>query len=58
MQGYSAVVLMLVLVAAIVAGAGLTGVPVLALPAVAAVLVIWGGARIAARREGEATPDP
>jgi len=44
-------VLLLVLVAAVVGGALAVGAPVFAIPIVFLILVLWGGARLATRRE-------
>jgi len=44
-------VLLLVLVAAVVGGALAVGAPVFAIPIVFVILVLWGGARLATRRE-------
>ena len=43
--------LLLVLVAAVVGGALAVGAPVFAIPIVFVILVLWGGARLATRRE-------
>ena len=43
--------LLLVLVAAVVGGALAVGAPVFAIPIVFLILVLWGGARLATRRE-------
>ena len=47
----TAAVLLLVLVAAVVGGALAVGAPVFAIPIVFLILVLWGGARLATRRE-------
>ncbi|TMK61439.1 MAG: hypothetical protein E6G53_16425 [Actinobacteria bacterium] len=47
----TAAVLLLVLVAAVVGGALAVGAPVFAIPIVFVILVLWGGARLATRRE-------
>jgi len=44
-------VLLLVLVAAVVGGALAVGAPVFAIPIVFVILVLWGGARLATRRQ-------
>ena len=51
MPGLTAAVLLLVLVAAVVGGALAVGAPVFAIPIVFVILVLWGGARLATRRE-------
>ena len=43
--------LLLVLVAAVVGGALAVGAPVFAIPIVFVILVLWGGARLATRRQ-------
>jgi hypothetical protein len=50
MPGFAVSALVLVLVAAVVGGSLLIGAPVLAVPLVFLILVIWGGARVAAHR--------
>lgn len=47
----TAAVLLLVLVAAVVGGALAVGAPVFAIPIVFVILVLWGGARLATRRQ-------
>jgi hypothetical protein len=42
--------LLLLLIAAVVGGSLAIGAPVFAIPIVFAILVLWGGARLAARR--------
>ena len=50
MSGFAGTILALILIGAVV-GAGLAiGAPILAIPIAAAILVIWGGARLATRR--------
>jgi hypothetical protein len=51
MPGFAVAVLVLTLVAAVIGGAIAFGAPLLAIPIVFAILVVWGGARVAARRE-------
>ncbi|TML78487.1 MAG: hypothetical protein E6G07_09575 [Actinobacteria bacterium] len=51
MPGLTAAVLLLVLVAAVVGGALAVGAPVFAIPIVFVILVLWGGARLATRRQ-------
>ena len=50
MSGFAGTILALILIGAVV-GTGLAiGAPILAIPIAAAILAIWGGARVAARR--------
>lgn len=53
MPGIAVSLLVLVLVAAVVGGSIAIGAPLLAIPLVFAILVVWGGARLAARRGSE-----
>jgi hypothetical protein len=50
MPGFAISALVLVLLAAVVGGSLLVGAPVLAVPLVFLILVLWGGARVAAHR--------
>ena len=50
MPGFAAGVLVLVLIAAVIGGSLVIGAPVFAIPLVFLILVIWGGARVAAHR--------
>ena len=47
--------LVLVLIAAVIGGSAAIGAPLVAIPIVIAILVLWGGARLASRRERPAT---
>jgi hypothetical protein len=60
MPGFAAAVLVLVLVAAVIGGSLTIGAPVLAIPIVFLILVLWGGARLATRRgtPGIGTEEP
>ena len=60
MPGFAAAVLVLVLMGAVVGGSLAIGAPVLAIPIVFAILVLWGGARLATRRgsPGIGTEEP
>src|SRR5207248_8905232 len=49
--GFAAGALLLILVGAVVGGSLAVGAPVLAIPIVFVILVLWGGARLAVRRE-------
>ena len=51
MPAFAAVVLVVVLIAAVIGGSLMMGAPVFAIPIVFAILVVWGGARLAVRRE-------
>ena len=51
MPGIAVVVLVVVLIAAVIGGSLVIGAPVFAIPIVFAILVIWGGARFATRKE-------
>ena len=51
MPGFTAGALLLILIAAVVGGSLAIGAPVLAIPIVLVILVLWGGARLAVRRE-------
>ena len=51
MPGFAAGALLLILVGAVVGGSLAVGAPVLAIPIVFVILVLWGGARLAVRRE-------
>jgi hypothetical protein len=51
MPGFAVLVLVVTLIAAVVGGSIAVGAPVLAIPIVFAILVVWGGARLAVRRE-------
>jgi hypothetical protein len=51
MPGFAVAVLMLVLIAAVIGGSLVIGAPVFAIPVVFAILVVWGGARMATRNE-------
>ena len=51
MPGFAAGVLVLVLIAAVIGGSLVIGAPVFAVPIVFLILVIWGGARVATRRD-------
>jgi hypothetical protein len=51
MPGFAVAVLVLVLIAAVIGGSLVIGAPVFAIPIVFLILVVWGGARLAARRE-------
>jgi hypothetical protein len=50
MPGIAVAVLVLVLIAAVVGGSLVIGAPVFAIPIVFLILVVWGGARMAARK--------
>jgi uncharacterized membrane protein len=50
MPGFAVAVLVLVLIAAVIGGSLLLGAPVFAIPIVFAILVVWGGARVATHR--------
>jgi hypothetical protein len=50
MPGFAVAVLVLVLIAAVIGGSLVIGAPVFAIPIVFAILVVWGGARMATRR--------
>jgi hypothetical protein len=51
MPGFAVAILVLTLIAAVVGGSLVIGAPVFAIPIVFAILVVWGGARLASRRE-------
>ena len=51
MPGFAISALVLVLIAAVIGGSLVIGAPVFAIPIVFLILVIWGGARLATRRE-------
>jgi membrane protein implicated in regulation of membrane protease activity len=51
MPGFAVGVLVLVLIAAVVGASLAVGAPVFAIPIVFAILVVWGGARLASRRD-------
>jgi hypothetical protein len=48
---FTAAALLILLIAAVVGASLVVGAPVLAIPIVFAILVLWGGARVAVRRE-------
>jgi hypothetical protein len=50
MPGFAVGALVLTLIAAVIGGSLLLGAPVFAIPVVFAILVVWGGARVATRR--------
>ena len=50
MPGFAVAVLVVTLIAAVIGGSILFGAPVFAIPIVFAILVVWGGARVATRR--------
>lgn len=50
MPGFAVAVLVLTLIAAVIGGSLTLGAPVFAVPIVFAILVVWGGARLATRR--------
>lgn len=50
MSGIAGTILALVLLGAVVGGALAIGAPIAAIPIAAAILVVWGGARLATRR--------
>jgi hypothetical protein len=50
MPGPAATVLVLVLIGAVVGGSLALGAPLLAIPIVFLILVVWGGGRLATRR--------
>jgi uncharacterized membrane protein len=50
MPGFAVLVLVVVLIAAVIGGSLAIGAPVFAIPVVFAILVVWGGARMATRR--------
>ena len=50
MPGFAAAALILTLIAAVIGGSLVLGAPVLAIPIVFAILVVWGGARLASHR--------
>ena len=50
MPGFAVAILVLVLIAAVLGGSLVIGAPVFAIPIVFAILVVWGGARLASRR--------
>jgi hypothetical protein len=52
MPGFAVAVLVVTLIAAVIGGSILFGAPVFAIPIVFAILVVWGGARVATRRNG------
>jgi hypothetical protein len=51
MPGFAVAVLLLTLIAAVIGGSLAIGAPVFAIPIVLAILVVWGGARVATRRD-------
>ena len=51
MPGVAVTVLVVVLIAAVIGGSLVIGAPVFAIPIVFLILVLWGGARLAARKE-------
>jgi uncharacterized membrane protein len=55
MPGIAVGLLVLALVAAVVGGSVAIGAPLLAIPLVFAILVVWGGARLASRRASDGT---
>ena len=57
MPGFAIAVLILVLIAAVIGGSLVVGAPVFAIPIVFAILVVWGGARLATRRESPGIGD-
>ena len=57
MPGIAITVLVLVLIAAVIGGSLAIGAPVFAIPIVFIVLVVWGGARYATRRESPGIGD-
>jgi uncharacterized membrane protein len=50
MPGFAVMVLVLTLIAAVIGGSLVLGAPVFAIPIVFAILVVWGGARVATHR--------
>jgi len=50
MPGIAITMLVVVLIAAVIGGSLLLGAPVFAIPIVFAILVVWGGARVATHR--------
>jgi hypothetical protein len=50
MPGFAVGVLVVTLIAAVIAGSIAIGAPVFAVPVVFAILVVWGGARMASHR--------
>jgi hypothetical protein len=57
MPGFAVAVLMLVLIAAVIGGSLAIGAPVFAIPIVFVILVVWGGARLATRRDSPGIGD-
>ena len=55
MPRIAATLLVLALLAAVVGGSIAIDAPLLAIPLVFAILVVWGGARLASRRESDGT---
>lgn len=51
MPGIAITMLMVVLIAAVIGGSLVIGAPVFAIPIVFLILVVWGGARMATRRD-------
>jgi hypothetical protein len=51
MSGVAGTILALILIGLVVAGAVGIGAPILAIPIAAAILAVWGGARLATKRE-------
>jgi uncharacterized membrane protein len=51
MPGFAIAALILVLIAAVIGGSLVIGAPVFAIPIVFVILVVWGGARLAVRKE-------
>ena len=50
-SGLAGAILALILMGAVVGGSLAIGAPILAIPIAAAILVVWGGARLATKRE-------
>jgi hypothetical protein len=51
MPGVAVTMLVVVLIAAVIGGSLVIGAPVFAIPIVFLILVVWGGARMAAHRD-------
>jgi hypothetical protein len=50
-SGVAGSIVALILIGAVVGGALAVGAPIAAIPIAAAILVVWGGARVATKRE-------
>ena len=57
MPGVAITMLVVILIAAVIGGSLAIGAPVFAIPIVFLILVIWGGARMASRRDSPGIGD-